>query len=215
MILSFNLDATSLRSQGISGIRTASAQTAMPAWSASQPDCVSQDLHHRDLAGRLGRLTGPVEHLDGEAERAVEAEGDRRGGDVVLDRPGHADRVEPLAVELVEDAQSAAPDDGDQRIDLSAFSRPGVVGHVDFLDHLVFVDPADVKRIDPGRLAQETAAGRIEVLDQLGAERHQPAVGIALRVQQPVEPVPDADHLPSHLARRQAAPLTTAFIPGT
>ena len=37
--LSFSRDATTLRSQRISGIRTASAQTAMAAWSATHPDC--------------------------------------------------------------------------------------------------------------------------------------------------------------------------------
>ena len=81
--------------------------------------------------------------------------------------------------------------------------RQQLVGQVDLLDHLVFVHPADVERVDPGRLAEETRAVRIQVLDQLGAEGHQPAIGVALRVQQPVEPVPDADHLPSQPAGRQ------------
>ena len=55
-----------------------------------------------------------------------------------------------------------------KRVDLFRL-QPGqqLIGQVHFLDHLVLVDPADVERIDPGRLAQETAAGRVQVLDQL------------------------------------------------
>ena len=74
---------------------------------------------------------------------------------------------------------------------------------------------ADMKRIHPARLAEDTPAGRIQVLNQLRAEGHQSALGVAFRVQQPVKPIPDADHLPSQFARRQGRSHHTAFIPGT
>ena len=60
-----------------------------------------------------------------------------------------------------------------------------------------------MKRIDPARLAQDAPAPGIQALDQLRAEGHQPAVGVALRVQQPFEAIADADHLPSQFARCQ------------
>ena len=77
------------------------------------------------------------------------------------------------------------------------------IGHVHFFNHVVFIDLADMKRIDPGRLAQDTPGGGIQVFNQLGAEGDQSAIGVAIRVQQPLKPIPDADHLPSHSARRQ------------
>ena len=127
-----------------------------------------------------------------------------RGGDVVLDRARHAHRVEPLAVELVQDAQAAAADDRDQCVDVFRLQLlQQLVGHVDFFDHVVFVHLADVERVDPGRLAEQARGGRVQALDQLRAEGQQPAVGVALRVQQTVEAVPDADHLPPQLARGQ------------
>ena len=60
-----------------------------------------------------------------------------------------------------------------------------------------------MKRIDPARLAQDAPAPGIQALDQLGAEGHQSAVGVALRVQHPFKAIADADQLPSQLARRQ------------
>ncbi len=88
------------------------------------------------------------------------------------------------------------------------------IGQVHFLDQLVVVHPADVERVNPGRLAEQPGRIRIQVLDQLGAEGHQPAIGVAIRVQQPVEAVPDADHLPSQLARRQGRAHDHGIEPG-
>ena len=75
----------------------------------------------------------------------------------------------PLRCSLWRMLDPAAADDGNQRVDLFRLQLfQQIVGHVEFLDHLVFVDPADMERVDPGRLAQDPAAGRIQVLDQLG-----------------------------------------------
>ena len=118
-------------------------------------------------------------------------------------------------MELVHDGQAAAADDRYQGIDVLCLQpAQELVGQVDFLDHLVFVHPADVERVDPGRLAQETRGGRVQVRDQLGAEGQQPAFGVALRVQQAVEAVTDADHLPAQLARRDGRPHDHGIDPG-
>ena len=69
---------------------------------------------------------------------------------------------------------------------------------------LVFIHLADMERIDPaatGPGRPPPAGSRFSI--SCGAEGHQSALGVALRVQQPVEPIPDADHLPSQFARRQ------------
>ena len=49
------------------------------------------------------------------------------------------------------------------------------------------------------------AAGGIQILNQLRAEGHQSAIGVAFRVQQPIKSIADADHLPSHFARRHGS----------
>ena len=118
-------------------------------------------------------------------------------------------------MQLVEDAQPPAADDGDQGVDVLCLQLlQQLVGQVDFFDHVVVVHLADVERVDPGRLAEQPGRSRIQVLDQLGAEGHQPAIGVTFRVQHPVEAVPDADHLPSQLARRHGRPHDHGVEPG-
>ena len=108
-------------------------------------------------------------------------------------------------MELVENAQPPAANDGDHGIDpLCLQLLKQLIGHVHFLNHVVFIDRADMKRIDPARLAQDAPACRIQALDQLGAEGHQPAIGVTFRVQHPFEAIADADHLPAQFARRQS-----------
>ena len=57
-------------------------------------------------------------------------------------------------------------------------------------------------------------AGRIEALDQLRAEGHQPAVWVAFRVQYPFESVADADHFPAQFGRRQGRAHDHGIHPG-
>ena len=66
--------------------------------------------------GRSVRRNGLI-ILDREAERTVEAERDHRRGDVVLDRTRDTHRVQSLAMQLVEDTQSLAANDGYERFD--------------------------------------------------------------------------------------------------
>jgi hypothetical protein len=49
-------------------------------------------------------------------------------------------------------------------------------------------------------LTQDAPARRVQVLNQLGAQGHQAAIGITIRMQQSLKPVPDAHDLPSHFA---------------
>ena len=116
------------------------------------------DFHHRDLARRLGGQTGPVHHLDGEAQRGIKTERSRGGGDVDVDRTGNTDRVEALELELVENAHALATHDADQGIDSFCLQLgKKLIGQVHFLNHFKFVDMADVKRIDACGLAEDAA----------------------------------------------------------
>ena len=96
------------------------ARQCRPAARSIPP--AARDLHDGDLPGRPGGLVGLVQHLDGGAEGAVEPEGHRRRGDVVLDGPGDAHRVEALAVELLEDPEAGDTHGGDERVDVRRLS---------------------------------------------------------------------------------------------
>jgi len=76
----------------------------MPACSAIQRPA-PQDLHHGNFSRRPGRLVGLGQHFNGDAQSGVEAEGNRRAGNIVLDGPGNAHRMEPFEMELVQDLQ--------------------------------------------------------------------------------------------------------------
>ena len=168
----------------------------------------SEHFDDGNFPGRLRRLTRLVEHLDGETERAVETERHQSGGDVVLDRAGDAHGVESFAMELVENGQPLATDDGNQGINFFRLQfGQQLIGLVHFLHHLVGIELADMERIHAARLAQHIAGGRIEIFNQLGREGHQSAFGIAVRVQQAFKPVPDADDLPAQLACGQGRSL--------
>ena len=107
--------------------------------------------------------------------------------------------MEPFEVEPVEDLQPLVAHGGNEGLDpLRLKPLQQLIGQV-----TVSSIRAGVKRIHPGRLAEDTSGGGIEVLDPLGAEGDQSSIRIAIRVQQPFEPVPDADHLPSQSAPRQ------------
>ena len=179
----------------------------MPACSASHPACPPENLDNGDFPGRLGRLTSLVEHLDGEAERAVEAEGHRGRGYVVLDRPRHAHCLEPLAMELVENAEPATTNRGDHSVDLLRFEPvQQLIGQINFLHEVVLIHPPDVKWVYPGGLTQDSPASRIQVLDQLGTEGDQATLRVTIRMKKSFEPILDADQLPSQIARGESRP---------
>ena len=66
----------------------------------------------------------------------------------------------------------------------------------------------------PGRLTEQPGRTRIQVLDQRRIQGHQAAVRVAVRMQQAVEAVPDADDLPPQLAGRQGRPHDHGVDPG-
>ena len=87
-------------------------------------------------------------------------------------------------MELVEDAQAPAADDPDEGVDARRLQPlEQQVGEISLLDHLVGVHAADVERVHARRLAEDARAVRVEVGDEPGVERDQPAVRVALRVQ--------------------------------
>ena len=69
-------------------------------------------------------------------------------GNVILDRPGDAHGVESFAMELVEDGQPLATDDGNQGVNFFRLQLgQQLIGLVHFLDHLVGIELADMERI--------------------------------------------------------------------
>ena len=71
-------------------------------------------------------------------------------------------------MQLVEDGHPASADDRDQTVDpFRVKLLEQLVGQVCLFDHVVFVDRADVERIDEGRLAEDAPGVRVEVLREL------------------------------------------------
>ena len=155
---------------------------------------LTQDLHHRDFPGRPGRLISLVQHFDGGAESGVEPEGNRRGGDIVLDGPGNTHRMQPFEMQLVEDLQPLVAHGGDQGLKL-CFLEP--------LQQLIrkvslgLICGGCMKGINSGCLAKDSSGGRVEVLDPFDAQGDQSSIRVPIRVQQPFKTVPNTDQLPS------------------
>ena len=100
--------------QGISGIRITSPPPAMPACRAIQPAWRPITSSTIDPLVAGGRGVQPVEGVGGAGHGAVEAERERRGRQVVVDRLGHADDRNAELVELLGDGQRAVAADADQ-----------------------------------------------------------------------------------------------------
>jgi hypothetical protein len=118
-------------------------------------------------------------------------------------------------VQLVEDGQATPTNDRDQGVDLRVPQRlQQAIGFVHLLDHAVFIDPADMKGIDLPGLAHVGSNLQMETLGQIPVEGRHSAVGIAIGMKQAGESVPDADHLPPQLVRRQCSALQHGVHPG-
>ena len=122
-------------------------------------------------------------------------------GNVVLDGPGNADRVEPFEMELIKDLQALAAHRGNEGLD--AF---GLEPFQDFIRQvgLCLIGGGCMKGVHPGCLAEDSSGGGVEVLDQFEAQGDQSAIRITIRVQQPFKTVPNADQLPSQFTARQS-----------
>jgi hypothetical protein len=70
-----------------------------------------------------------------------------------------------------------------------------------------------MKGIDLPGLAHVGSNLQMEALGQIPAERHHSTVGIAIGMKQAGESVPDADHLPAQLVRRQCGALEHGVHP--
>ena len=122
--------------------------------------------------------------------------------------------AQPLAVQLVEEGQAPPANDRDQGVDLRVPQRlQQPIGFVHLLHHAVFIDPADMEGIDHPGLAQDGSSVQLETLDQIPAEGHQSTLGVAIGMKQAGESVPDADHLPPQLVRRQCRALEHGVHP--
>jgi hypothetical protein len=118
-------------------------------------------------------------------------------------------------MELIQNTHAPAADNGYHCIDLF-FLEPfqQMIGHVHFLNQVVLVDLADIKWIDPGRLTQNSPAGRLQILDPLAVEKHQSAIGVVPGIQQSVESIADADELPSQVTRCEGCSGHDVIHPG-
>ena len=83
-------------SKGISGMRITSAEPAMPACSAIQPQCAAHHLDHHHALMRSRRWSGACRWRRWRSHRGVEAERHLGRGEVVVDRLGHPDDRDAL-----------------------------------------------------------------------------------------------------------------------
>ena len=164
----------------------------------------AENLDDADLPCRLGRLPGTVERLCRVAQGTVEAEGQHGRRHFVLDRLRHGDDGESLASQLAEDAQGAAFHNRNDGVDLLGTQLFKQLVRAIDLFHLVFgVDRADVERVIPSGRAQDGSRRTGEVLDDSRVEMQQPAFGILLGEQQPIEAVANAHGFPAQFIGRQ------------
>src|ERR1044072_8164390 len=84
-------------------------------------------LDGEDTLVRRGGRVQAVDGLGGDADRGVETEGERRAGQVVVDRLRHTDDRHPLVPRGVGGAYRAVPARGYQRVDAEAVK---VVAHL-------------------------------------------------------------------------------------
>src|SRR5258708_11720655 len=132
----------------------------------------------------LGRGMQPVDRLHGDVDGGVEAEGEIRGAQVVVDGLRHADDLAARLAELVSDAEGVLAADRDERVNPEAVQ--------------VLLDPLDARfavhrvglghRIGPGG-AQDRAAPGQDAADCGHVQDHR----VALKRTAPA--VPEADEL--------------------
>ncbi|CAL2072087.1 hypothetical protein GPN2_22421 [Streptomyces murinus] len=113
--------------------------------------------HHHPLVGLGGGLEA-VHRLGGDAHRGVEAEGAVRGGDVVVDRLGHADDRETRVGEHPGRRQGALAADRDQRVDAELPDHVG--GPLAGLPQPVPLQPGGA---EDGAAQGQDAADRVQV----------------------------------------------------
>jgi hypothetical protein len=149
----------------------------------------AHDLDDQRAVVRLGRGVQPVDGVDGDLDRGVEAEGVVGGAEVVVDRLRDADDVEASGGQLGRDAEGVLAADRDQRVD---------AGLLEVLPDLL--DPVvDLHDVGPAA-AEDGASAREDAPGLLHAERHREPLERALpAVAEAEELVPVHLHaLPDH-----------------
>ncbi len=107
---------------------------------------------------RLGGGVQAVDRLGGDADRGVEAEGVVGGAQVVVDRLGDADDVQPLGGQRGRDAEGVLAADGHQRVDAEVGQ---VAPHL--LDAVVHLHHVRAGAAQDGAAAGQDAARRVDV----------------------------------------------------
>jgi hypothetical protein len=121
----------------------------------------AHDLDDERAVVRLGGGVQPVDGVDGDLHRGVEAEGVVGGAEVVVDRLRDADDVQAGRGQLGRDAEGVLAADRDQRVDAGLLEVAA-----DLLDAVL-----DLHDVGPAA-AEDGAAAREDAPGLLHAERH-------------------------------------------
>jgi hypothetical protein len=167
------------------------------------PACVApHDLDHHHAVVRLRGGVEAVDRVGRDLERGIEAEGEVRGPEVVVDRLGHAqDRQVVLVVEARGSAERVLAPDRDQAVEVEALERLADTGRA-----VVALEGVGPRGTQDGPAPREDASGGFdrELLEEV-LERSAPAVakaddGVAVVVD------PLADDRPDRGVQPRAVP---------
>ena len=169
------------------------------------PPCVA--AHHLDDDHSPVRCRGgeqPIDAFRGEPHGGVEAE--RLGGlvEIVVDRLGHSDDAQTGFVQPLGDVQRTVAADRHEGVDVADGEQlDELVGAVDLDVRAVRLAHREGRRVATVGGADDRAAEVDDATYRLALELDDATVSVALWIQQPVEPVTDADDVPALIASGQ------------
>ena len=155
------------------------------------------DLKDHDPLVRFGGGVEPVQRIDDGGDRAVEAEGHRRGAKVVVDGFRNPDDGPACAEKLEAGGQRSIAADDDEGGDLHAIHRGFRAGY-DFLGNLCDIAGSDLGGEMPLVGGAEDGAAELEDADGIGWLEDAEITGR----QESLEAVLESDDLPAELVRR-------------
>ena len=145
-----------------------------PAVGGDPAGVTAHHLDDDDAVVRLGRRVQAVDGVRGDLDRGLEAEGEVRPGQVVVDRLRHADARDALGRELARDAERVLAADGDQRVDAERVEGPAhALGA-----RAVRLEGVGARGAEDRAAAVQDAAGAVGVqLEALALQHAGPPVG--------------------------------------
>jgi len=152
-------------------------------------------LDDHDAVMALGRGVELVERVGRRGDGRVEAEGQERRGEIVVDRLRHPDHLKTLEAEAVGYAQGAVAADRNERVEpVRAKRRDELVGPVLHHGPSVLSDGV-LERVPPVRGPEDRPAEVTDPADPVARQRDQPFLGRHL--EEPEVAVPDPDDFPA------------------